>query len=58
MAEKFELLDVLWQSLETDAPSLTDEQRAELDDRVARYNRNPADGVSWERVRASLFNTQ
>jgi hypothetical protein len=30
-AEKFELLDVLWESLEADVPALTDEQRAELD---------------------------
>jgi predicted signal transduction protein with EAL and GGDEF domain len=29
-AEKFELLDVLWESLEADAPALTDEQQTEL----------------------------
>jgi putative addiction module component (TIGR02574 family) len=40
-AEKFELLDALWESLEADAPTLTDDQRAELDYRVARYERNP-----------------
>jgi putative addiction module component (TIGR02574 family) len=33
--EKFELLDVLWESLEADPPALTDEQCAELDSRVA-----------------------
>jgi len=30
-AEKAELLDAVWESLEADALSLTDEQRAELD---------------------------
>jgi len=36
-AEKVELIDALWESLEADVPALTDEQRAELDCRVARY---------------------
>ena len=35
-AEKFELIDVLWESLEGEIPALTNEQRAELDHRVAR----------------------
>lgn len=33
-AEKAELLDTLWESLETDSASLTDAQRAELDCRI------------------------
>ncbi len=57
-AEKFELLDVLWESLEADLPPLTNEQKAELDDRVARYQQNPADVIPWERVRADLFKRQ
>jgi putative addiction module component (TIGR02574 family) len=57
-AEKFELLDVLWESLEADAPALTDAQRAELDYRVARYEQNPSDVIPWEQVRAGLFNKQ
>lgn len=57
-AEKFELLDVLWESLEADAPALTDAQRAELDYRVARYEQNPSDAIPWEQVRAGLFKNQ
>ena len=57
-AEKFELIDVLWESLEADAPRLTDEQRAELDYRVAKYERNPSDVISWEHVRAGLVKKQ
>ena len=53
-AEKFELLDVLWESLEADVPALTDEQRAELDYRVAKYERNPSDVIAWEQVKAGL----
>jgi putative addiction module component (TIGR02574 family) len=54
-AEKAELLDAVWESLEADALTLTDEQRAELDCRIARLEHNPTDVVSWEQVRAGLF---
>jgi len=57
-AEKLDLLDMLWESIEADIPALTDEQRAELDYRVARYKQNPADVIPWERVRADLFRKQ
>jgi putative addiction module component (TIGR02574 family) len=53
--EKFELLEALWASLEASGPALTDEQRAELDDRVTRYEEDPANVVSWEKLNASLI---
>jgi putative addiction module component (TIGR02574 family) len=57
-AEKVELLDALWESLEADLPPLTAEQRAELDDRWARYERNPSAVIPWEQVRTGLFKKQ
>ena len=54
-AEKAELLDTVWESLEADALSLTDAQRAELDYRIARRKQNPSDVISWEQVRSGLF---
>jgi putative addiction module component (TIGR02574 family) len=54
-AEKFELLDALWASLEADLPPLTAEQRQELDSRETRYRDNPANVIPWEHVRADLF---
>jgi putative addiction module component (TIGR02574 family) len=57
-AEKFELLDVLWESLEAEPPALTDAQRAELEHRVARYEQNPSNVISWEQVKAGLFKKQ
>jgi len=54
-AEKAELLDVVWESLEKDMVSLTEEQRAELDDRMARHQQNPADVIPWEQVGTRLF---
>ncbi|MFZ0481484.1 MAG: addiction module protein [Terriglobales bacterium] len=54
-AEKAELLDTVWESLEADAASLTDAQRAELDYRIARHEHNPSDVIPWQQVRAGLF---
>jgi putative addiction module component (TIGR02574 family) len=57
-AEKFELLDVLWESLEADDVALTVAQRDELDYRLAQYERNPDEVIPWEQVRAGLFKKQ
>jgi putative addiction module component (TIGR02574 family) len=54
-AEKAELLDAVWESLEADAAALTDEQRAELDRRIAYHERNPSDVIPWEQIRARLL---
>lgn len=54
-AEKAELLDVVWESLEADAASLTDAQRAELDYRIDRNEKTPADVIPWQQVKAKLF---
>jgi putative addiction module component (TIGR02574 family) len=54
-AEKAELLDVVWESLESDALSLTAEQRAELDYRISRHEQNPSDVIPWEQVKAGLL---
>lgn len=54
-AEKAELLDTVWESLEADSASLTDAQRAELDHRIARHEQNPSDVIPWQQVRAGLF---
>ena len=57
-AEKFELLDFLWESLEGDATPLTEAQRTELDSRVASYERSPSDVNPWEQVRMGLLRKQ
>lgn len=53
--EKADLLDAVWESLEAEALSLTDAQRAELDARIARHEKNPSDVIPWEKVKAGLF---
>jgi putative addiction module component (TIGR02574 family) len=54
-AEKAELLDAVWESLEADSASLTDAQRAELDYRIARHEQNPSDVIPWQQVGADLL---
>ncbi len=54
-AEKFELLDTLWESLEAEELALTDVQRDELDYRMGQYKRNPDEVIPWEQVKAGLF---
>jgi len=53
--QKAELLDAVWESLEADAQSLTDAQRAELDYRIARHEQNRSGVIPWDRVKASQF---
>jgi putative addiction module component (TIGR02574 family) len=54
-AEKADLLDAVWESLEADISPLTEAQRGELDYRIARHEQNPSDVIPWEQVRAGLF---
>jgi putative addiction module component (TIGR02574 family) len=53
-AEKFELIDALWEDLESHASALSAEQAEELDRRIAAYEKNPPAGMSWEQVKAAL----
>jgi putative addiction module component (TIGR02574 family) len=55
VAEKFELLDALWQDIEAHTPALSDEQSAELDRRMAKYEQDPSAVIPWEQVKADLF---
>jgi putative addiction module component (TIGR02574 family) len=54
-AEKAELHDTLWESLEADSASLTEAQRAELDYRIALHEQNPSAVIPWQQVRAGQF---
>ena len=54
-AENAELLDEEWESLEADAVSLTDAERAEPHHRIARREQNPSDVVPWEQVKPGPF---
>jgi putative addiction module component (TIGR02574 family) len=54
VAEKFDLLDAIWEDLEAHPQALSAEQAEELDRRIAAYENNPPIGTSWEQVKAGL----
>jgi putative addiction module component (TIGR02574 family) len=57
-AEKVELLNTVWESLEADAVSLTDTERAELDYRIARHEQNPSEIIpclGWHFVNRLIY---
>jgi putative addiction module component (TIGR02574 family) len=45
----------LWDSIPTDAPiEISPDQQAELDRRIAAYDKNPDDLLTWDQVLAAL----
>jgi len=56
--EKIELAEELWESVIEDQNNveITDEQRKELDKRLAQYELDKDEGDSWELVRARVSN--
>jgi putative addiction module component (TIGR02574 family) len=54
-AERLELAHELWDSIPTaDLPPLTEEQKQEIDRRIAEHERDPSRASSWDEVRARL----
>ena len=55
-AERIQLAQDLWDSIvdEEDACPLTDAQKAELERRIAKYEKNPLEGSSWEEVKKRI----
>ena len=59
-AERLQLAQDLWDSVEdavgTDVLPLTDEQRAELDYRLADLEEAPGDASSWDEAKHEILN--
>jgi putative addiction module component (TIGR02574 family) len=60
VAERIQLVEDIWDSIaaESDALTLTEEQRQELDRRLADQETNPGVGRSWAEVRARLLSSE
>jgi len=58
-SEKILLAEELWDSVASDGQlfPLTEDQKSELDARLANYSANPKDGDSWEKVRNRISNS-
>ena len=60
LAERIQLLEDVWDSIadEPEAWELTQEQKDELDRRLAAHKDNPKAGSSWNEVKAHLRDTR
>lgn len=57
-AERIQLAEDLWDSVAARPdliPALSDDQRQEIERRVAEHVRDPGSALSWEEVRARLW---
>ena len=54
--ERIQLAEDLWDSITPEEiPPLTDEQKREIDRRLAEHKRNPGRAAPWEDVKARLW---
>ena len=58
-SEKILLAEELWDSVASDEQlfPLTEDQKSELDARLASYSISPTEGDSWENVRDRISNS-
>jgi putative addiction module component (TIGR02574 family) len=56
VAERNRIVEVIWDSIadSPEAVDLTEDQKAELDRRLAALEANPKAGSSWDEVRARI----
>lgn len=52
--QRLELISRLWDSLEDKDVPVTAAQRAELDRRIASFDQDRENGISWEELKSEL----
>jgi putative addiction module component (TIGR02574 family) len=57
VAERIQLVEDLWDSIAADPEGLplTDQQKREIDRRLAEHDEDPSSAVPWEQVRERLY---
>ena len=58
LAERLELVQELWDSIAADCDPLTDEQRQDLERRLAEADADPTAGAPWQEVRERIRHRQ
>ena len=52
--QKLDLIEALWESLDDNDVPVTDAQRAELDRRIAGFEQDREQSISWDQLSAEL----
>ena len=52
--QRLDLIEHLWESLEDKDIPVTEAQRAELDRRIAGFDRDREHGIPWDQLKAEL----
>jgi putative addiction module component (TIGR02574 family) len=52
--QRLDLIESLWESLEDEDIPLTDAQRAELDRRIAGFDQDREQSISWDELKDEL----
>jgi putative addiction module component (TIGR02574 family) len=52
--QRLDLIEALWESLDDKDVPVTEAQRAELDRRIAGFEQDREEGISWDQLSAEL----
>ncbi|MFB2918310.1 MULTISPECIES: addiction module protein [Aerosakkonema] len=54
--ERIDLVQAIWESIAAEQayPNLTEAQRQEIDRRIADYETNPDNVLTWDEIKASI----
>jgi putative addiction module component (TIGR02574 family) len=52
--QRLDLIESLWESLDDEDVPMTDAQRAELDQRIAGFDRDREHSIPWNQLKAEL----
>ena len=52
--QRLDLIEALWESLDDEDVPVTEAQRAELDRRIAGFEQDREQSISWDQLRAEL----
>jgi putative addiction module component (TIGR02574 family) len=57
VAERIRIVGEIWDSIASnpDTLLLSDEERADLDDRLLEYEKNPTEGIEWNDIKLKFF---
>ena len=58
--DRIRIVQAIWDTIAAEQvyPDLTDVQKQELDCRIANYNSNPDNVLTWEEIKASIKRQQ